>query len=439
MSYEESALDDGALPPLPRVDNIERDYDVQTMLGRGTFGTVFRAVRRRDRLLVAMKVLRSGVLAQRLDDARELAMLRHVRRRRVNAAQDGYTELGEDAAQCLSNVACFVSAFVWTPQDSAADGVNEMNRLVRAWQDDNPEFRDEARLFDVGVEYTVIVTEFVPGQDMRDLIANEIAPTPEGRRDVTVTALRGLEQLHDVAGVAHNDIKPDNIRVTDDADAVLVDLGLGCVRYPVSEALGIGIPLPCADVAYDRMGTAFYTPPELARALLEGVPVDTDARMKGDVWSLGLSLLELFGGSLDELSRMQGYDTSAVLKALANYTTVITDEQARAWMPDDPRLAELVAGMVHPDPEQRPTAAQALAWLDQPPVEVSVMESGGAGAAAGGAPSATGSSVTMAGPGGERQFVTSSTCTCSTGSAQSASRTPGRTQHTCVCRNTVSP
>ena len=102
----------------------------------------------------------------------------------------------------------------------------------------------------------------------------------------------GLEAAHN-AGVIHRDLKPDNIRITPDGVAKVLDFGLA--RADESSSTGSSVSqLPTITspqsptVPGAVLGTAPYMSPEQAR----GKPVDRRA----DIWALGCILFECLSG-----------------------------------------------------------------------------------------------------------------------------------------------
>jgi len=86
-------------------------------------------------------------------------------------------------------------------------------------------------------------------------------------------AAHGAHTLHE-AGIAHRDIKPDNIMITRSNGTVqghLADLGLAQIINPGQTATGIG-----------PVGTIEYLAPELVQGQI--------ASRASDVWALGISL-----------------------------------------------------------------------------------------------------------------------------------------------------
>jgi serine/threonine-protein kinase len=124
-----------------------------------------------------------------------------------------------------------------------------------------------------------LVTELVEGQSLRSLLQHE-APLPPARAIAIVRRLCDvLAYLHE-QGVAHRDVKPENVLIRPDDGIVLIDLGLSHDRA-------------ARRITWGRMagfGTPDYMPPERV-AGKRG-----DAR--SDVYAVGLVLHEMLTGRL---------------------------------------------------------------------------------------------------------------------------------------------
>lgn len=70
-----------------------------------------------------------------------------------------------------------------------------------------------------------LVTEFVPGVDLRRLVRRTGPLPPDAAAWVVLQAAQGLEFAHR-RGIVHRDVKPGNLLVTPDGDVKLADLGL---------------------------------------------------------------------------------------------------------------------------------------------------------------------------------------------------------------------
>lgn len=135
------------------------------------------------------------------------------------------------------------------------------------------------------------VMEYIPGRDLEDEIRKA---TAEARRIPTAKALAwarqvasGLEYLHKNC-LIHLDVKPANVRITPEDNAVLVDFGV--VR---------DLSRQRARTAQVGAFTALYASPEQVDPSCNNIDERTD------VWSLGVTLFEMmtgrhpFGGETD--------------------------------------------------------------------------------------------------------------------------------------------
>jgi serine/threonine protein kinase len=112
--------------------------------------------------------------------------------------------------------------------------------------------------------------------DLLTFIVNHPSAFPSIYRPIIIHILKGLEYLH-ARGIAHRDIKPDNILLTQSNDAKLADFGNCEVVNQAGE--------PKAG------GTIIYAAPEI---FLKSSTVG----IKADIWSFGIVLFVMFAGQL---------------------------------------------------------------------------------------------------------------------------------------------
>ncbi|MFA6955114.1 MAG: protein kinase [Thermoanaerobaculia bacterium] len=126
------------------------------------------------------------------------------------------------------------------------------------------------------VTFHYIAMEFIDGQTMRQLIARGT----DVRRllEVMAQVCDGLAKAHG-AGIVHRDLKPDNIMVTTDGYAKIVDFGLAKLTEKNTQSRDVD-----TTAAGIVMGTAAYMSPEQVQGL------DIDHR--SDIFSLGSILYE---------------------------------------------------------------------------------------------------------------------------------------------------
>jgi len=160
-----------------------------------------------------------------------------------------------------------------------------------------------AQIYDVGESEgtTYIVMEFVEGKTVRQLISRQELDLL-GAVEIALQIAEGLGHAHR-ANIVHRDIKSDNIMVTPNGHAKLLDFGLATCSICPEEGAEIAEPegptrtatLAQSFTATRTMigtvvGTAAYMSPEQARG--------TTIRQSSDVFSLGIVLYEMVAGEL---------------------------------------------------------------------------------------------------------------------------------------------
>ena len=208
---------------------VDHKYRVDAMIGQGGMGAVFRAWDVRLERDVAIKVVRSELLSD--PDLRE-----RFRRESLIVARLQHPSI--------------VTVFDYgTLTDGAA----------------------------------FLVMEFVPGEDLRQLLKRERQLAPERTADLLSGIAGGVESAHK-AGILHRDLKPENI--------LLPESGTGpkVVDFGVAKLTGTRTGGGTITNAGTIVGTPSYMAPEQLRG--EGV----DAR--SDVFSLGVMTFEMLTGRL---------------------------------------------------------------------------------------------------------------------------------------------
>lgn len=205
------------------------DYKLGDELGKGSFGSVVKAIRNRDNKTVAIKIIN-------IPRGNEKAFL--------NAQKE--TEYMERLSDpCNTFVACY----------------------------ENSWFSSEDNKFYIEMEY-------IEGKNV-GVFMKAIRSTNSIQwvyyfllliaRDVT----QGLKFIHE-KGIIHGDIKTENILVTEKYVPKIVDFGLSCLAIP-DKALG--------EYCMNNNGTPLYYSPETAK---NGIKT-----FRSDMWSLGIMLYML--------------------------------------------------------------------------------------------------------------------------------------------------
>jgi serine/threonine protein kinase len=159
-------------------------YVVKDVLGRGGMGTVFRAVRLKDEMTSALKILPP-----------------------IFSSDEGKVER-------------------FTKEARSAMKLDHANIV---------------RCYDVGVEGDInfIAMEYIEGKSVGDLIKEKRALKIEQSLRIIKEAAIGLGAAHE-RGIIHRDIKPDNILITNDNRIMVADFGLARDTEASSSLSGSG-------------------------------------------------------------------------------------------------------------------------------------------------------------------------------------------------------
>jgi len=223
---------------------------------------------------------------------------------------------------------------------STPEAIDSFRREIRALSSlDHPKL---VAALDAGEEGSVhyLVTEYVPGMDLRKLVRREGPLGMAAAAAIICQVAEGLEYAH-AQGVIHRDVKPGNVLVSPDGQAKLSDLGLA---GPLAGELE-------SDPRYGKIaGTADYLSPDQVRDPRSPTPA-------WDIYSLGCTLYYAVTGKVP-------------------FPGGTTADKARAHCelrPLDPRrlnprlradFVDVMADMIAKEPAQRiASAREAIARL----------------------------------------------------------------------------
>lgn len=201
-----------------------------------------------------------------------------------------------------------------------------------------------AHIYEIGEGegFQFIAMEYVQGQTLREKIHHEGEDLSKLLRILQHVA-DGLAKAH-AAGIVHRDLKPDNIMVSSDGHAKILDFGLAKLVEPQSSTSSVSSeeptilqPLSTPGVVLGTMG---YMSPEQA----QGKTREIDHR--SDIFSFGCILFEAITGH----KAFAGSDTiEALNKIIREPAPPIASFNAAA--PAD--LQRIVRRCLAKDPEQR--------------------------------------------------------------------------------------
>ena len=195
-----------------------------------------------------------------------------------------------------------------------------------------------------------IFVEYVDGGNLEDWIVKGRLYThdpAESLRHILDTAIQfawGLQYAH-AQGLIHQDIKPANVMITSDGIAKVSDFGLAQTQVKArDEGKGAKVGHPIMVPGMGPM-TPAYASPEQATSY----PLAT----KTDMWSWGLSVLEMFAGG-------RFWSTGqAAAELLDEYPTIIIENKGIPTMPHG--IIELLRHCFQPNPNDRPSTMQEIA------------------------------------------------------------------------------
>ena len=167
-----------------------------------------------------------------------------------------------------------------------------------------------------------LVLELIEGDTLADQIKRGAIPVEESLKLALQTA-DALKAAHD-KGVIHRDLKPLNIKVTDDGNVKVLDFGLAKafagdeVEASVSNSPTLSMAATQQGVI---LGTAAYMSPEQAK----GRTVDK----RTDIWAFGCVLYEMLTGRQSFGASDVTESLAAVIRAEPKWDTLPVNLQPR--------------------------------------------------------------------------------------------------------------
>ena len=225
-------------------------YEIQSLIGAGGMGEVYRAHDSRLDRPVAIKVLPASFSADR----------------------DRLQRFAQEAR--------------------AAAALNHPNILS---------------IFDIGEEQGApyVVSELLEGETLRERLRNGALPIRKVI-DYAMQVAKGLAAAHE-KGIVHRDLKPENLFLTADGRVKILDFGLAKLTRPETQDRSGDAPtIQIATEAGVVMGTAGYMSPEQVR----GKPADHRA----DIFAFGAMLYEMVSGKRAFHGETAADTMSAILK-----------------------------------------------------------------------------------------------------------------------------
>ncbi len=194
----------------------------------------------------------------------------------------------------------------------------DSRHVVRAWLGKRPR------------RYLYTASEYIEGRTLTQWMAANPRPALEPAIAIIEQIARGLQALHRLE-LVHQDLRPDNVLITPDGTAKIIDLGSAKVA---------GIEeLAQAGHAPDVLGTAQYAAPEyfLGEA---GTP-------RSDLYSLAAMLYQMLSGRLPYGPGVARARSRAAQLRLCYVSVLDRDREIPAW------IDGVLSRALHPDPRAR--------------------------------------------------------------------------------------
>lgn len=190
-----------------------------------------------------------------------------------------------------------------------------------------------------------LVTEYVPGSDLRRLVRHHGPMTQTQAAIVIVQAAQALDYAHS-QGLIHRDVKPGNLLITPEGRTKLTDLGLAFFAADATQN---------HDKPKHIVGTADFLAPEV-------IVTPSEVRSLSDIYSLGCTLYYAVTGKVP----FPGGDTADKLRRQLDETPIPAHRLNPVL---EPEFVAIIEKMMQKRPQDRmATAAEVCArlrpWID---------------------------------------------------------------------------
>jgi eukaryotic-like serine/threonine-protein kinase len=193
-------------------------------------------------------------------------------------------------------------------------------------------------------ECPYIVSELLEGETLRERLRGG-ALSLRKAIDYALQIARGLAAAHDKA-IIHRDLKPDNIFLTADGQAKILDFGLAKLTRP-DDGDGQTLTRVLESEAGTVIGTVGYMSPEQVR----GKPADA----RSDLFSFGAILYEMLSGK----RAFHGESSADVMSAILHQEPAELTETNRSV---SPALDRIVRHCLEKNPTERFQSARDIAF-----------------------------------------------------------------------------
>jgi len=210
----------------------------------------------------------------------------------------------------------------------------DSRHVVRAW----PRTRQRRSLY--------TVSEYIEGRTLTQWMAANPRPALEPAIAIIEQIARGLQAFHRLE-IVHQDLRPDNILITPDGTAKIIDLGS-------ARTAGIQDLSADGDDAMPVLGTVQYSAPEYF--------LGEAGTARSDIYSLAAILYQMLSGRLPYGADVARSRSRAAQLRLTYVSVLDREREIPAW------IDSVLSRALHPDPQHRtPELSEFTHALRNPP------------------------------------------------------------------------
>ena len=210
----------------------------------------------------------------------------------------------------------------------------DSRHVVRAW----PRTRQRRSLY--------TVSEYIEGRTLTQWMAANPRPALEPAVAIIEQIARGLQAFHRLE-IVHQDLRPDNILITPDGTAKIIDLGS-------ARTAGIQDLSADGDDAMPVLGTVQYSAPEYF--------LGEAGTARSDIYSLAAILYQMLSGRLPYGADVARSRSRAAQLRLTYVSVLDREREIPAW------IDSVLSRALHPDPAERtPELSEFTHALRHPP------------------------------------------------------------------------
>ncbi|NMK44716.1 bifunctional protein-serine/threonine kinase/phosphatase [Achromobacter sp. Bel] len=195
----------------------------------------------------------------------------------------------------------------------------DSRHVVRAWPMPRPR------------HYLYTVSEHIAGRTLTRWMADHPRPALDEAVAIIEQVARGLQAFHRLE-IVHQDLRPDNILITEDGHAKIIDLGS-------AQTAGLLDRAAQDDDAAPMLGTAQYAAPETF--------LGEAGTARSDLYSLAAVLYHMLSGRLPYGAEVARARSRAAQLRLKYVSVLDADRELPAW------IDGVLSPALHPDPAAR--------------------------------------------------------------------------------------